>query len=705
MNQLAEIPVSTPPTHLATLVDILRWRSQGQSTQTAYTFLKDGQSEILQLTYSALDQKARSIASRLQTHQVSGQPVLLIYPPGLEFISAFFGCLYAGAIAVPAYPPRRNQKLPSFQRIIQDARITVALTTQEGLTLIQEQWPELENSAHLQWITTEQKLNNSEEWQSPVIEPEMLAFLQYTSGSTGTPKGVMVSHKNLLYNLSQIQTGFGHTCHSRGVIWLPPYHDMGLVGGILQPIFAGFPVVLMPPAAFLQKPIRWLQAISTYQATTSGGPNFAYDLCVDRISPEQKKNLDLSQWQIAFNGSESVRARTLQRFSEAFAECGFQPKAFYPCYGMAETTLIAAGGMTNRPLRLIQVQTSALSQNQIVLLEQPQKTDSTMLVGCGQALLDQEIIIVDPNSQQQCPPQQVGEIWIAGKSVAKGYWNQSALTHQTFQAHLAGTNQGPYLRTGDLGFLQDGELFVTGRLKDMVIIRGRNYYPQDIELTVQSSHPSLQPNGAAAFAVTVDNAEKLVITQEIKRSALKELNIDEIVEVMLSSVLEHYKLDVYSIVLLKPGSIPKTTSGKIQRSLCRTNFLENTWVAVGQWFAPLQTKQHDSLEVTTSESASTLTTLTSAITEEAIVDFLVVNMANYLNILPEQISPHKTFARNGLNSITAVNLTADLQNWLSIELEPVSFWEYTTIKSLSRYLYKLVEEQQNQISKNVENES
>ena len=697
MNQLFEPQALIQANQLENLNEILFWRAQNQPTQIAYTFMEDGQRETSQLTYAALDQQAREIASTLQSYDAIGKPVLLICPPGLTFISALFGCLYAGAIAVPSYPPHRRQKVPAFQRIAQDAQITIALTTEKILSSIQQQWTETASLDRMQWITTEQSLGNFKDWKSPVITSQTLAFLQYTSGSVGTPKGVMISHENLLYNLSQIQAGCGHTTHSRGVIWLPPYHDMGLVGGILQPLFTGFPVVLMPPAVFLQKPICWLQAISTYQATTSGGPNFAYDHCVNRISPAQKTNLNLSSWQVAFNGAEPIRAATLQRFSAAFAECGFQSKAFYLCYGMAETTLIAAGGMPNRSLRSIQVQTSALSQNQIVLLEQPQKTDSTMLVSCGQAQLGQEIIIVDLNSQQQCPPGQVGEIWIAGKSVAQGYWHQPELTHQTFQAHLAGTNQGPYLRTGDLGFLQNGDLFVTGRLKDMVVIRGRNYYPQDIELTAQSSHPSLQPYGAAAFAITVDNAEKLVITQEIKRSALKNLNIDEIVEVMLASVLEYYELDVYSIVLLKPGSIPKTTSGKIQRSLCRTIFLENTWVTVGQWFSPAQTKQHDSLEITISEFASPLKPLTSPITEEAIVDFLVVNMANHLNVLPEQISPNKNFARIGLNSITAVNLTADLQSWLSIELEPVSFWEYTTIKSLSRYLYKLVEEQQNRI--------
>lgn len=702
MTQLLETLASAPPAHLKTLVDVLRWRSQHHPTQIIYTFLKDGESETAQLTCAELDRQARAIASVLQAYGAEGERVLIVYPPGLEFIAAFYGCLYAGAIAIPTYPPQSNRgRLSHVQAIAQDAQATIALTTDTILSIIQQQWNETTDLDYLQWLTTAQTLGNPEDWQSPEIRSETLAFLQYTSGSLGTPKGVMVSHENLLYSLSQIQIGFGHTSHSCGVIWLPPYHDMGLIGGILQPLFVGFPVVLMPPAAFVQKPIHWLQAISKYRATTSGGPNFAYDLCVERISTEQKANLDLSQWQVAFNGAEPIRAKTLQRFSDAFSECGFQPDAFYPCYGMAETTLIATGGLPNQSLQLSHVQTSALGQNQVVVLEHPQQSNSTTLVNCGHPLLDQELIIVDPESQRQCSQGQVGELWIAGKNVVQGYWNQPELTQQTFQAYVADTHEGPYLRTGDLGFLHDGELFVTGRLKDMVVIRGCNYYPQDIEATVQVSHPSLMPNRVAVFSVKVDDTEKLVIAQEVKRSALKELDLDEtfdeIVDAMLTTVLEHFEFNIYSIVLLRPGHIPKTASGKIQRSACRTQFLEGSWAIARQWWAHPPTVQHNSPEIESLKADVNASPLQPMITEEVIVDYLIVNMARYLEVLPEEISSHKTFARHGLNSITAINLTADLQNWLSIELEPVSFWEYTTIRSLSKYLYKLFEEGQNQV--------
>jgi acyl-CoA synthetase (AMP-forming)/AMP-acid ligase II len=470
-----------------TLVEILQHRAQYQPDRLAYTFLVDGETEEVSLNYQELDRKARAVAERLTNIEAMGERALLLYPPGLEFITAFFGCLYAGVVAVPVYPPRRNQRMTRLQGIVVDAQARFALTTTSILSTIEKSFSEEEALASLHCISTDDiPSDRMLDWQVPPLSENALAFLQYTSGSTGAPKGVMVSHGNLIHNSAAIYQYFGHTSNSQGVIWLPLYHDMGLIGGVLQPLYGGFPVTLMSAVDFLQKPVRWLQAISRYQATTSGGPNFAYDLCVRKIKPDQLADLNLSRWELAFTGAEPVRAETIAQFVARFEAYGFQRKAFYPCYGMAETTLIVSGGSKSEEPIVECVDAVALGQNQAVVSNHEIGTRS--LVSCGQSLSDQKIVIVDPDSLTSCADSQVGEIWVSGPSVAQGYWNKPEETERIFRAFTADTNEGSYLRTGDLGFCQNGELFITGRLKDVIVIRGRNHYPQDIELTVEQSH-------------------------------------------------------------------------------------------------------------------------------------------------------------------------------------------------------------------------
>jgi acyl-CoA synthetase (AMP-forming)/AMP-acid ligase II len=360
------------------------------------------------------------------------------------------------------------------------------------------------------------------------------------------------------------------------VSWLPLYHDLGLIGGILQSIYAGFPIIFMSPVAFLQRPLRWLQAISRTRATVSGGPPFAYDLCVRKITPEQRATLDLSSWSQAVIGAEPVRYESLERFAAAFAPCGFRREAFHPCYGLAEATLLAAGGLKAAPPVVFTVQSAALEHDRVVAAPRAEKGAQT-LVGYGQDLEGQEIVIAHPETQTRCSPDEVGEIWIAGPSVAQGYWNQPEDTERIFGAYLADTREGPFLRTGDLGFLKDGELFVTGRLKDLIIVDGRNNYPQDVELTVEQSHPSLRPGCCAAFSVDIAGYEQLVILVEVERhyQPMRQHLPDtsEIVQAIRRAVAESHELRVYAVSLLKPGSIPKTSSGKIQRHACRVQFL------------------------------------------------------------------------------------------------------------------------------------
>ncbi|MBV9389919.1 MAG: fatty acyl-AMP ligase [Chroococcidiopsidaceae cyanobacterium CP_BM_ER_R8_30] len=559
--------------NFSTLVELLRYRALHQPNKIAFTFLEDGETESSRLTYQELDRHARAIAAQLQSISAPGERALLLYPSTLEFITAFFGCLYAGVVAVPAYPPKRNQKMSRLQAIVDSSQALVALTNTSELTTIEPriaQNPELEA---MQWLATDKTtIDLAADWQEPALCENTVAFLQYTSGSTGTPKGVMVTHGNILHNQQTIKIGFGHTEKTIFVGWLPLFHDMGLIGNVLQPLYLGIPSILMSPVAFLQKPFRWLQAISRYKATTSGGPNFAYDLCVRKITPEQRASLDLSSWEVAFNGAEPVRAETLEQFTDAFAPCGFRAKAFYPCYGMAETTLFVSGGVKTALPVVLSVEGEAIEQNQIVAAVSNQERIQR-IVGCGQTWLEHKVAIVEPESLIQCADGQVGEIWVHGPSVAQGYWHRPEETEQIFNAYMADTKEGPFLRTGDLGFLQDGELFVTGRLKDVIIVWGRNHYPQDIELTAEKSHPALRPGCGAAFTVEVNGQQRLVIVQEVERSYLRKLNVNEVVGDIRYAVAQQHDLEVYSVLLLKTGSIPKTSSGKIQRHACRVGFL------------------------------------------------------------------------------------------------------------------------------------
>jgi acyl-CoA synthetase (AMP-forming)/AMP-acid ligase II len=575
----------------STLVDLLRYRANELPERVAYTFLVDGETDAISLTHQELDRQVRAIATQLQSLCSPGDRVLLLYPPGIDYIAAFFACLYAGVVAVPAYPPRPNRSLSRLQSIIEDASASIALTTSSVFSSLERMLAQTPGLETLQWQVSDRiSLDIGDRWCKPDIDSNTLAFLQYTSGSTAEPKGVKISHNNLLDNLQLIHQCFQHDDHSRGVIWLPPYHDMGLIGGILQPLYGGFPVALMSPLMFLQNPMRWLQAISRYKATTSGAPNFAYDLCLRKVKPEHLTKLDLSSWEVAFNGAEPINYDTLVRFANTFAPCGFRPEAFYPCYGMAEATLIVSGGEKTAPVVVKHLEGEALEKNRIVTARVGAE-NSRILVGCGKSLLDRQIAIVHPEHLTKCDRTEVGEIWVSGSSVAKGYWGKPEESKRTFEAYLADTKEGPFLRTGDLGFIEDGELFVTGRLKDVIIINGRNHYPQDLERTVERSNSFIRPSCAAGFSVNINGEERLVILAEIDRrywdtnkvnnindANAKQDNPDakELIRSIRQAVSQHHDLQVYETLLLKPGSIPKTSSGKIQRHICRKEFLAGT---------------------------------------------------------------------------------------------------------------------------------
>jgi acyl-CoA synthetase (AMP-forming)/AMP-acid ligase II len=601
-------PANRTTAKISSLVELLRWRAFEQPEQRIYSYLADGETEGAHLTYEALDRQARTIGALLQSYKASAERALLLYPAGLEFISAFFGCLYAGVIAVPLPPPNMAQPqrtLPRFRNIANDAIPALVLTTSSILAKVESLYTQAPGLRKLRWLATDKSIGGAaEEWRDPAATVETLALLQYTSGSTAIPKGVMVSHENLLENSAHISRAFEIAPDAVSVMWLPVFHDMGLTNGIIQPLYGGRECVLMPPQSFLQRPARWLQAISKYQATISGGPNFAYEMCTRKVTPEQREGLDLSSWKLAYNGAEPVRADTLKRFAAAFASCGFRTSSFYPCYGLAEATLLVSGGLVKDEPILRTMQVSTLEHNHNGIAEtSDRRVNVRTLVGCGHAVADTRIVIVNPESLTACAPDEVGEIWVSAPSVADGYWNRSAETQLTFHAYLADTKEGPFLRTGDLGFLGDGELFVTGRLKDLIIIGGRNLYPQEIELTVQQSHPAVRPACCAAFSVEVADEERLIVAAEVEpRYASKRhathgngngkgngseashphtnghlpLDVDAMVRAIRRAVAEEHDVRVHAVLLLRAGTLPMTSSGKLQRSACQAGFLDGT---------------------------------------------------------------------------------------------------------------------------------
>jgi amino acid adenylation domain-containing protein len=715
-----------------TLVDILRWRAQHSPQREAYTFLLDttngylGETKQVQMTYADLDHQARCIAELLQDRVAPGERVLLLYPPSLEYVAAIFGCFYAGVVAVPAYPPRLNQSLMRIQTIIQDARASAALTTSAILSSLRRKFASETLMQDLHWIETDTiaqevtaeaeltqvgrdlrtawsplplRISTAPAFRESHVDPEALALLQYTSGSTGSPKGVMLTHKHLMQNAALIQEGMSLTSETRSLFWLPPYHDMGLMGGILQGLYTGYPTVLMTPAAFLQQPLRWLQAISSFRATVSGGPNFAYDLCVKKATEDAIKALNLSSWAVAFNGAEPVRAETLQRFAEMFADSGFRPEMFYPCYGMAETTLFVSGGRKDEKPSIRAFGGEAIENGYAIPLTGTLETtseqeSSRLLVSCGYVRQGQEITIVDPQTRTRCAPGTIGEIWVRGPNVALGYWGKAEETAETFHAflrrdsasRLSGerlSDEGPFLRTGDLGFCVDNELFVTGRLKDLIIIRGRNLYPQDIEQVVEKSHPLLRQSCCAAFAVEGAIAEQVVVVQEVMRH-YDEQGVQEAIQAICQAVLSTFDVEVSAIELLRVGTIPKTSSGKIQRRACRSGFLAGELNAVYRWQHAqknVQDKAQPSIGPLQTFDGQALTP-----TRREIVDWLVMHIAKRAHIDASVVDLHAPFVEFGLNSLEAIGLSNELEQWLRRSLSPTLIYEYSSIDALARSL-------------------
>ncbi|WP_322077630.1 AMP-binding protein [Burkholderia cepacia] len=582
----------TTATLPTTLGELLQNRAATRGDHTAYVFLSGPpeQERAESMTFSELDVRARRVAALLRQNAVDvGDRVLLLCRPGLDYVGAFMGCLYAGAIAVPAYPPRNRQHMVRIAGIVENAGADTILCSAEDHARCSTWLADTDASGStLLDVGGAQALAPVD---SPAgVQPSHIAFLQYTSGTTGTPKGVMVSHANLIHNLGLIREWLAYDESSTIVSWLPPYHDMGLIGVILTSLYGGFRSVLMAPERFIQHPYLWLRAISQYRADLTGAPDFAYRMCCRRISDEQLATLDLSCLRAAYNGAESVRASTLTDFSQRFAAAGFAADGFLPCYGLAEGTLYVAGRTERHPVRTLCVDQAALQRQSVVLRNEalgvsPQPLDrpgERVLVGVGRTDGEQQVIVRDLETNARCDDRTIGEICVAGPSVAAGYWRLDEQTHSTFRHTLAGDRDQAFMRTGDLGFILDDELYVTGRLKDMVILAGRNYYSEDIEYALIVGVPELVPNGCAAFMDDQADAERLIVVAEVERTQRKG-NLDSFIDAIRQAIWNRLDIGPSRIVLVSPGSVPKTSSGKVRRSTCRTQLHDGALTILAQW--------------------------------------------------------------------------------------------------------------------------
>lgn len=694
-----------------TLPELLAARAQRFGDRLAFRYSRDGEEEqTTTVTFRELDMRARRIAASLQQQGTAGERVLVLCPPGLDFIAGLFGCLYAGAIAVPVHPPLRDHLVPRVAAIIADVAPRFALTTAELQPRIRAAIDGLGagpvDGAPLHWCVTDavggdvtdditdDVGNGTENWAGPAIAPEAVAMVQYTSGSTSDPKGVMLTHANLLHNLEAIRDTWDGDESAEAVFWLPPFHDMGLIGGILGALHAGATATLMSPTAFIKRPMRWLEAISRHRATITAAPNFAYDMCVELSTPEQRAALDLSNWRVAMCGAEPVRTATLASFAEAFAPAGFSARAYYPVYGLAEGTLLVSGGSASPEPIVCHIDRAALGENRVVEVDAA-APEATALVGCGIPQGGQRVAIVDPDTGLECEPDGVGEIWVSGPSVAVGYWGRPEQSAETFAATIADTGEGPFLRTGDLGFLHSGELFITGRSKDLIIIRGTNHYPNDIELTVQDCDPALLRGRGAVFAVPGSGGdEQLVIVQEVDPSRFDEAGLAALLQQIRTAVTARHEIRVHAVVLAQPLQLPTTSSGKIQRTASRQRYLDDELPVVTAWTAG-GAKAAGAREVAAAGAAAAVAPVAPGAATESgtptrsaadVTAWLIERLAADLEIPTAEIIATEPFAYYGLDSVHAIRLATALEEWLGLDLPPTLAYEYPTIDALARYL-------------------
>ncbi|HVK54840.1 MAG TPA: beta-ketoacyl synthase N-terminal-like domain-containing protein, partial [Burkholderiales bacterium] len=660
----------------ATLVDLLKLRALSTPSRIALIELADGELESGRITFAELDSRARNVAAALSAEGLSGERVLLAFPSGIDYVVALWGCLYAGAIAVPAYPPTSSAHGERLHQVMDDCAAKLILVPDSLLNKARQRLGRLTDMPRIEALSTFQA---SAEFTPPDINPESIAYLQYTSGSTSNPKGVMVSHRNVLAHASGVRAALQHDQNDVTVTWAPLFHDLGLVMGVFHPIFLGGLIVMMPPVAFQQKPVRWLQAISRYRATTSLAPNFAYQLCVDAIPDLPANELDLGCWRVAINGAEPVRESTLVAFARRFNRYGFDSRAYRPGYGMAESTLAVAvaNGAWEDDSSVLEVDPERLELHQLV----PISSGGVRLVSNGPALDRTEICIVDIERARRIPDGRIGEIWICGPTVAKGYWKRSSESDTTFRARLI-DGSGPFLRTGDLGAIVDGRLYITGRQKDLVIIRGRNLYPDDIERVVAASNPTVLAGNGVAFSVDGESGERLVIVQEVERTERHRLDGAEVTKEIRARIVEEFGVEPGAVILVRPASVPVTSSGKKQRSACREKYLAGEISALFVWEA----SEKKALPADSAPMS------TSVFGVDEIVAWLRHKLAVTCGREIAEVSITEPFATQGLDSLKLVALSGELATWMARPVDPVEMFDYPSIASLAKHLAGAVAE-------------
>ncbi|MEE2732357.1 MAG: AMP-binding protein [Pseudomonadota bacterium] len=674
------------------LVDMLMQRAQSSGRAVYANFLNSDGEMDEQLTFRELHQSACLIGASLREQGLAGRTVLLLFLPGLDYIRAFFGCLYAGAIPVPAYPPTGTKDLQRLGKIAMDCHAG-AILSNSGLLPQVTGW---QSGLGITWdvprICVDHLLwtDMPDEFIPFQAQPEDIAFLQYTSGSTGHPKGVVVTHANLLANFAQILQGFLRENpmvdwleELRSVCWLPPFHDMGLIGGILTPIFAGAQVTLMAPMTFLRRPDVWLKSLSLQRAHISGGPNFAYDYCLQKVTDSQMQGLDLSRWKVAYNGAEPVQADVIQRFSARFASSGFDRKAFFPCYGLAEASLFVSGALGGRGARTLAADQLALQQGRFMAPGAKSVDPHQELVSSGRIAEGTKVRIVQPDTRSACAEGEVGEIWVSGPSVAQGYWAKPTLSESTFKARIEGeASSERYLRTGDLGFRWKNELYVTGRIKELIIVAGRNLYPQDIEQTVQASHEGFRRRGGAAFGMPGSGREQLVILQELQRNGNCNNDLALMAAMAARAVAARHGVLPTVVVLLPLNALPRTSSGKLQRVEARQRYQEGILKSLHIWRSGSSQEPRKGLP----ESSAGMDELMHLDWQEALCLDVQMWVAEKLDVELHHVSLDSTFVDMGMDSVEAVELVERLQERIGRPIPVIEMLRYPTVRALIEHL-------------------
>ncbi len=663
-----------PHQAIHTLSNLFEFRCRQQPNELAYAFIRDTLELETQLTYDQLERRVRSLASRLAHDFPPGTKALLLYPQGLDVTCAFWACACAGLVPVPAPAPdliRRKYALPRLRSIIEDAEVSLVLTT-SSIAALSSELSIPNEMGSIKWLATDQPDNSVDLIELSRPRSTDLAYLQYTSGSTATPRGVMISHRNVLSHCRALSLAGEVSESSRSLCWLPYFHDYGLLHGIIAPFYAGIPAYLMSPVTFLRRPLRWLEAVSRFAITHSGGPNFSYEACLRALRQQDEWQVDLSTWMVASCGAEPIHPDTIEQFIDAFGSRGFRRTAFAPGYGLAEATLLVTMKRTGAEPSFLHVETDALAD--LIVKESPALEPRTRtLVGCGEPLEETRVRIVNPTTHRECPPDMVGEVWLAGTGIGAGYWGKSEETDATFKATLAGSEEGPYLRTGDLGFLHRGELFLTGRLKDLIIVRGRNYYPHDLEWSAQQAHPGLRRGYGAAFSIDGKAGEQVVLVHEIEKQ-VPESDLAEVVNCIRRVLADEHELEIHSVVLIKSGTIPRTSSGKIQRAACRTAFESGQLAVI---------------------SASTLDLLLDAETDGVLNEVPQTTIEKRLADIWQEVlgghssHRHANFFALGGNSLLAAQVVARILDVFHVELPLSVLFEYPTLAALAARLGEL----------------